>query len=451
MSLRTRYIWVTAGLVFLVALAMSVGAYRIATDQLEGQVTDALEDRSIEVLTVLASPRFDLNDAFGRGPLNRELNRELMRPETDSITQLVTADGTIVKRTDYPTLPVSEADKSLSVNGKRFNYSSITIDGNEFRMLSVAAPGGVVVQVAKDTQILVDAQRGMRLWFPLFGAIAVVVAATGGWLFARRISRPIETLAATAEDIAATRNLDNGIDVRGNDEVAKLGHSFNTMLKALRDSTERQRRLVQDASHELRTPLTSLRANAELLRRPDLPDSERTSILQDMLTEVDEMTALSAELSALATDERTTEVPERIDLADVATDIAQRTMRRTPATITVHTGEGTTVVARAHQLDRAISNLVDNAVKFNLADSPIEIHVGAHRVEVRDHGPGIPAADKPHVFERFYRSTQTRSLPGSGLGLAIVAQFAENHDANAYVLDNAGGGTIVGIQFPVPD
>jgi two-component system sensor histidine kinase MprB len=304
--------------------------------------------------------------------------------------------------------------------------------------------------VAKGTQILVDAQQGMRMWFPVFATLAVLIAATAGWLFARRISKPIETLAATAESIAITKNLDSSIDVVGTDEVAKLGRSFNTMLNALRESTNRQRRLVQDASHELRTPLTSLRANAELLERAVLSDEDRAAILKDIKAEVDELAALSQELSALATDQRTTESIQQINLADVVTEVAERAMRRTQVPITIHTTPDTLVSARSSQLERAISNLIDNAVKFNSDNSTIEVHVGARRVEVRDHGPGIPDTDKPHIFERFYRATSTRSMPGSGLGLAIVAQFAEDHSATAYVLDNIGGGAIVGIQFPIP-
>lgn len=444
MSLRTRYITVTAGLVFLVALAISVGAYSIATNQLENQVTQSLDNRAAQVLRVFDNPRFNFDDVFGRGPLNRAL----VEPETDSITQLVSGDGTIIKRADYPTLPVTPEDLAMSDGTQRTYYSTISVEGREFRMLTVAAPGGGLIQVAKGTQILVDAQQGMRIWFPLFATLAVLIAAGAGWLFARRISKPIETLAATAESIAVTKNLDSNIDVVGTDEVAQLGRSFNTMLTALRESTERQRRLVQDASHELRTPLTSLRANAELLERAVLSDEDRVAILKDMKAEVDELTELSQELSALATDQRSSEATQEIDLLDVVTEVAERAMRRTHVPITLHTTADTHVFARPSQLDRAISNLVDNAVKFNNSETPIEVHLGARRVEVRDHGPGITDADKPHIFERFYRATSTRSMPGSGLGLAIVAQFAEDHGATAYVLDNAGGGAIVGIQFP---
>jgi two-component system sensor histidine kinase MprB len=235
--------------------------------------------------------------------------------------------------------------------------------------------------------------------------------------------------------------------VSGKDEVAQLGNSFNTMLIALRNSSERQRRLVQDASHELRTPLTSLRANAEILERATLSEQDRLAILTDMKAEVDELTALSAELSSLAIDQRAAEDPISIDLVEVVSEVAHRASRRTDTPVTVHVTNNTVISARPHQLERAISNLVDNAVKFSGSSASVEIHVGSKRVEVRDHGPGISDEDKPLVFDRFYRATSTRSMPGSGLGLAIVSQFAEDNDANVYVLDNVGGGAIVGLQF----
>jgi two-component system sensor histidine kinase MprB len=373
-----------------------------------------------------------------------------MQTEVDAITQIVLPNGQVIGRREYPRLPIENSDRSLTVDGRRINRSSTIIDNHEFRTLTVIADDGSLIQVAKDTQILLNAQRGIRTWFPIYAAVAVVISALFGWLFARRISKPIEDLALTAESIAATQDLDRTIIVSGRDEVAQLATSFNTMLEALRGSVARQRQLVQDASHELRTPLTSLRANTELLERGQLSDADRSSILADMRAEVDELADLSAELSALAIDNRTTEEPVSIDLSDVAHEIAIRASRRSGAPVTVHATPGTSVVARPNQLERALSNLVDNAIKFTNDGSEIEIHVGSFRVEVRDKGIGISDADKPLVFDRFYRATATRSMPGSGLGLSIVSQFASDHNASAYVLDNAGGGAIVGLQFPIP-
>jgi two-component system sensor histidine kinase MprB len=434
---------ITAMLVFVIATAMSIGAYRIATDQLETQVKASLNQRALSTIEAINRPRRDFNDFFGNGPLDRAISQT----EIDSITQIIDTNGILHKRRDLPDLPYEAALRSLREDPSRAYYSSVSLENHEFRMLSVASPDGTIIQVAKDTQILVDAQNGMRTYFPLFAALAVLVSGGFAWLFATRVTRPIEELAATAESIAETQDLNRSIEVRGSDEVAQLARSFNTMLVALRASSERQRRLVQDASHELRTPLTSLRANAEILERATLSDEDRSSILADMKAEVDELADLSVELSALATDQRAAEDPVQVDLLDVVSEVASRASRRTSAELSVHSTEDTIVSARPSQLERAISNLVDNAIKFSGASSSVEIHVGSKRVEVRDHGPGISDEDKPHVFDRFYRATATRSMPGSGLGLAIVSQFAEANDANVYVLDNAGGGVIVGLQF----
>jgi two-component system sensor histidine kinase MprB len=434
---------ITAMLVFVIATAMSIGAYRIATDQLETQVKASLNQRALSTIEAINRPRRDFNDFFGNGPLDRAISQT----EIDSITQIIDTNGILHKRRDLPDLPYEAALRSLREDPSRAYYSSVSLENHEFRMLSVASPDGTIIQVAKDTQILVDAQNGMRTYFPLFAALAVLVSGGFAWLFATRVTRPIEELAATAESIAETQDLNRSIEVRGSDEVAQLARSFNTMLVALRASSERQRRLVQDASHELRTPLTSLRANAEILERATLSDEDRSSILADMKAEVDELADLSVELSALATDQRAAEDPVQVDLLDVVSEVASRASRRTSAEVSVHSTEDTIVSARPSQLERAISNLVDNAIKFSGASSSVEIHVGSKRVEVRDHGPGISDEDKPHVFDRFYRATATRSMPGSGLGLAIVSQFAEANDANVYVLDNAGGGVIVGLQF----
>jgi two-component system sensor histidine kinase MprB len=422
-----------------------VGAYRIASSQLENQVQTSLEQRISRILNIMDRPNFSWNDSFGPGPVNQAI----MQTEVDAITQVVLPNGQILGRREYPQLPIERADKALSFGGDRVNESSTIIEGHTFRTMTVLANDGSLIQVAKDTQILIDARNGMRTWFPLFAALAVMVSAVIGWLFAGRVSKPIEDLALAANDIAQTQDLERRIKVSGSDEVARLSTSFNTMLTALNKSMNRQRQLVQDASHELRTPLTSLRANSELLERASVSDADRAAILADMRAEIDELTALSTELSALAIDQKAAESPIDTDLAVIADEIATRAARRGGTAVSVHVTDDVIVQARPHQLERAISNLVDNAIKFSGGTSEVEIHVGAKRVEVRDHGPGISDEDKPHVFDRFYRATATRSMPGSGLGLSIVSQFAEDHNASAYVLDNVGGGVIVGIQFTV--
>jgi len=442
MTLRTRFALVTAVVVLAISAVIGVGAYRIASTQLRNQIDNGLESRAARLVQMLDRPQMRPGDFFGRDVRDAILDTEL-----DALTQLDLPGTGPVGRQGNPVIPSTAADTAMVAVGAGKRWSSFSHDGTDYRVLTVAVADGTLVRVAKDTGLVDSSLGAMRTWFPVLALLSALVAAAVGWWFARRVSAPIESLAEAAEGIAATQDLSQPIEVSGTGEVARLSGSFNTMLTALRASIARQRQLVQDASHELRTPLTSLRANTELLGRTDLPTDDREAILSDMRAEIDELVELSAELSALASDQKTQEDPVAVDLADVAAEVVGRAQRRTTAPITIHTGDDAVVTARPSQLERAVSNLVDNAIKFSGGTGPVEVHVGNKRIEVRDRGPGISDDDKPRVFDRFYRAVATRSMPGSGLGLAIVGQFADDHGASAYVLDNAGGGAIVGIQF----
>ena len=282
----------------------------------------------------------------------------------------------------------------------------------------------------------------------------IALASVLGWLVARRIVRPVVHLRDTAESIATTQDLTTPIRADGPGEVGSLARSFTTMVGALATSREQQQRLVTDASHEMRTPLTSLRTNLELLEQLDrLPAAERAEVLEAVQVDVGELTHLLTELVELATDGSNDEAPEALRsrragavrgpsgrcAARAATSRSSRrrpTCRRSPA--------------GPLMLERAVSNLVDNAVKYSPSDGPIEVTVGPGRVEVRDHGPGIAPEDQQLVFERFYRSTSARTEPGSGLGLAIVEQIVRRHGGQAWATNHPDGGAVVGFQLAVP-
>ncbi len=220
------------------------------------------------------------------------------------------------------------------------------------------------------------------------------------------------------------------------------------MLDALNRSRTQQQRLVQDAGHELRTPLTSLRANIDTLRRhPDLVGEPRRHLLDDLDSELRELSGLVDELVALAVDRYDDEAERRVAVDELAARAADRAERRTGRTVTVD-AEPAPIEARPGQLLRAISNLVDNAAKFSPDGTPIEIVVRPGRLDVRDHGPGIAERDLPHVFDRFYRAVDVRSLPGSGLGLAIVREAARAVGGEARVANAPDGGAVFTIDFP---
>ena len=445
MSLRTRLLLTTSAIVFVIVGALSVGMSTIISRQLIREVDNTLDARIESIAATLRESR--VISPFGRRMRN-PLSDALMPTRFDTVTQVIDPAGTVIIALGEVDLPITQRVLDIANNSEggsaRFTTS---ISGVRYRMLTIPLVNGGALQLAKDISEIEQAQQRIRMRLIATGLIGIFVAAIAGWWVARRTAKPIQQLADAAERIALTQNLDTTLDIHGDREIEQLAESFNTMLGALRLSGEQQKQLVQDASHELRTPLTSLRANTELLERNTLDAQTRDAILRDIRAEVDELTSLSSELSALASDQRLVEEPSAVDLGEVATEVALRASRRTGRAVTVVANDSLVVAVRLGQLERALNNLVDNALKFCPIALPVEIIVNGKRIDVVDHGPGISDIDKPLVFDRFYRAAATRALPGSGLGLAIVKQFATDHSANVSVSDSAGGGATVTIEF----
>lgn len=444
MSIRTRLMITTSAIVLVVVGVLSIGIYSTFSRQLVRQVDKSLDDRVVMIADSLRRESQRPNIGRQRNPLNEAL----LPTRFDTVTQVVDTTGTVVLALGEVELPVT--DKTLQIAndpiGNVFR-STVTINGDKYRMLTVPLTGGGALQLAKDINDLQRAQNAVRGWQFALGPIGIMFAGLAGWWVARRTARPIQQLADAAEDIARTQNLSTNLDIHGDHEIEQLANSFNAMLAALQYSSEQQKQLVQDASHELRTPLTSLRANAELLQRDSLDESTKQAVLRDIAAEIDELTELSSELTALASDQRLVEEPQKVNLLEACDDIAARASRRTGRLVSVTSTNPSSALVRPSQFDRAVGNLVDNALKFCPTPNNVEINIVGSRVEVIDHGQGISDADKPLVFDRFYRATATRALPGSGLGLAIVKQFADDHSAVVAITDTPGGGATVALSF----
>ncbi|HET6985210.1 MAG TPA: HAMP domain-containing sensor histidine kinase, partial [Kribbella sp.] len=259
---------------------------------------------------------------------------------------------------------------------------------------------------------------GIVLW--AFGLIGVIGAALAGNAVARSGLRPLARLTGAAEHVARTEDL-KPIPVSGSDEISRLAQAFNAMLAALARSQDRQRRLVGDAGHELRTPLTSIRTNLDLLAQADkrggLKPEDRQQLLDDVRAQMDELTTLIGDLTELARDTPQVRNAELIELSNVVEDAVIKVRRRAPGVEwDVHLTPFP-VWGDERLLGRAVMNLLDNAAKYSLPDDatprsdgrPIG-HVTVRLLDgvltVTDSGPGIAEADLPHVFERFYRSSE---------------------------------------------
>jgi two-component system, OmpR family, sensor histidine kinase MprB len=336
-------------------------------------------------------------------------------------------------------LPVTDRVMSV-VNGRADGYfTDIRVKKVALRELVAPRRGGGAVLSIQPLQPTQHALSRIRFWILLVGGIGIAAAAALAALVGTAALRPVGRLTAAAERVAATGNLSERVEGEGSDELGRLAARFNAMLVALEESVGRQRRLVADASHELRTPLTSVRTNVDLLREGKLPPDEQQRALAEASVELDALTTLLSDLVELARGEERKLRIEEVQLDELVGVAVDRAKARAPQITFLSSLSPTLVRADPLLLERAVSNLLDNAVKWSPDGGPVEVTVRNGEVVVADHGPGIAEADIPRVFDRFYRAAAARAKPGAGLGLAIVREAAEAHGGRASVESTAGG------------
>ncbi|WP_241251323.1 HAMP domain-containing sensor histidine kinase [Candidatus Protofrankia californiensis] len=378
--------------------------------------------------------------------------------------QVILADGSTGTWSGQSvTLPVNATDLAVAEGMVDKQLRTVTVDGDRYRVATLPllfpgrSPGAI--QLARPMADVDQTLRTLGLILLGVGAAGVVGSVLLGRLIARASLKPVNAAAAAAEEVARTQDLSALIPVTGSDEIARLASSLNSMLRALEASRARQRELVDDASHELRTPLTSLRTNIELLLRAEanpqraLPANDRDALLRDVDAQIRELSGLVSELVELARDEVPPEDVERTDLTEIVHSAAERVRRRakTKNVQIVVTTASSPVDGRPHMLERAVTNLLDNAVKFSPPQGEVFVTVGGGEVVVTDQGPGIAPQDRSRIFDRFYRATSARGLPGSGLGLAIVADAAAVHGGSVRAEEGPGGGARLRLSLPVPE
>jgi two-component system, OmpR family, sensor histidine kinase MprB len=346
-------------------------------------------------------------------------------------------------------LPITAATRAVAAGRRDAFFSDATVAGTRVRILTERAHGGGVWQVALPLTDLDSSLTHLKLVLALVSLGGIALAAAFGLLVSRAALVPVRRLTSAAERVTRTQDLGHRIEERGRDELGRLAASFNTMLAALERSRLAQRQLISDASHELRTPLTSVQANLDALALGDrLPPRARARILDVAKAQLRELTALVGDLVDLSK----TEV-DQVEVEDVRLDLAaaaalERARLHAPDCRFTLLAEPCLVRAAPARLDRAIANLLDNAVKWGPPAGPVELRVAGGALRVRDHGPGIAVDDLPRVFDRFYRAPGARGRPGSGLGLAIVRQMAEAHGGAVHATNDPGGGAILTLELP---
>jgi two-component system sensor histidine kinase MprB len=445
-SFRRRLILLSAAAVAVAVVLASVAAYLVVRNQLRDEVDNRLENlyEQIAIPQSLLLPGAPPGDDFlvlPTGPLGSR----------DAFAQVVRPDGSVVRPRGVPfRLPVNDPRVLEVARGERKAFfHDATIGGVHARVYTARLSTGDALQAVRPLDEVDSTLRDLAFALALISLGGIALAVWLGTIVARTALRPVKQLTAAAEHVARTRDLTRRIRADGTDELSRLGASFNTMLEALAEAERSQRQLVADASHELRTPLTSLRTNIEVLSSGMLPPADRDRLLGDLVEQLDELTVLVADLVDLARGDEPDEGVEDVRLDMLVADAVKRAQRHAGDKVFSTELEPCLVEGVPSRLDRAVTNLLDNAAKWSPAGGRIEVQVRAGEVSVRDHGPGIADTDMPFVFDRFYRAPAARGLPGSGLGLAIVRQVAESHGGTVTAARANGGGAHMSMKLPV--
>jgi two-component system sensor histidine kinase MprB len=370
-----------------------------------------------------------------------------------------------------PSIPIDATILAVAKGKSAQVFRTVAIDSDNYRELIVPVAADSLMTCVGGNECLIKTTSAELLITDIDGQVnelnslirTLTLVATGGLLLAlglglflaRTALRPLEQVTNEIETVAETNDLGYRLTEGDDDELGRLRRVFNRLLSTVESSQVLQRQLVLDASHELRTPLTSLRTNAQVLSRAqELNLEDLRQLTDDMVTQVDELAALVTDLGELSRGERSEGAIETLrldDCLDECVDTARTYARIKEITIDVNV-ESSSVLGRRDRLERAISNLLTNAIKFTPHGGRIVVDSHDGMLSVSDSGPGIEEADLPFIFDRFWRSPSARALPGSGLGLSIVAQVvAELQGSVSVDHDPTLGGARFTITLPIAD
>ncbi|GAA2742126.1 HAMP domain-containing sensor histidine kinase [Terrabacter aerolatus] len=462
MPLRWRLLAVTLGLIAVALAITSIVVSALLRVYLVNQTEQELKVYAASLSSIDPAELQEAKTQLPTGFTTRLI--DLRTGTSSSLAEAVTESN----QAEIPTMTASDPRVTQRLP---FRTGSTDGDAQWLAIAQLNSPRDEIYVLALPLSPLDRTVNQFLLYAAAIGAITLIVTAALGWYLIRRTFRPLTRIEDTAAQIAVG-DLTQRIDVPDtDDEVASLSRSLNVMLArieqsfAVREANEaKMRRFIADASHELRTPLAAVGGYAELYRQGALPTSDAvTGAMGRIESEAHRMSGLVEDLLTLARldGERPLQL-QTVDLAVLAADAAQDARTIAPDRHIVATGingpiEPTELQADEQQLRQVVTNLVTNARVHTPVGSPIEILVGQVdpqrvAIHVRDHGHGIPAAERADVFERFYRADRSRSRGkggGNGLGLAIVHAIVDAHDGSVRVQETPGGGATFVVELPV--
>jgi len=484
MTLRTRIAAVASLSVALAVLAAAIGLYVAVRSDLRGEIDTALNERAQPFLAPAPPPGGagaggaggpgsnapapgtggpphggagkgggggGDHDGLGRFPGSIE---PAPFGAASGYVQFISPEGAVEVPGGQGASPtkiaITPRDRAIAASGSGRSVTGRSVKGTELRVLTLGiGPRGAVLVARPLTEVEHELSR-LLLILALIGGGGIVLAAILGTLVARTALAPIARFTLRTETLTGNLDLSRRLDVEGHDELARLAESFNATLTALERSVQAQRHLIADASHELRTPIASLRANIQILGEAErLPADELKGLREDIVEELDDLTALVSDVVELARGAAPDAAADDMRLDHVVETAVRRTERRGDLSFQLSL-EPTLISGQADRVNRAVSNLLDNARRWSPPQGAVEVELRDGVLTVRDHGPGFQESDLPFVFDRFYRAQDARKLPGSGLGLAIVRQAAEASSGFAEAENAPGGGALLRVSFGPP-
>lgn len=452
MLLRLRLTLLYSLLMGGVLLIFGAVAFSLVDTVLLSQVDDKLDGVADEFIAI--SSFNNLKEVkFGPAPADLEVN---------VYAQVWGLDETL--QDSYRALGFETvAFDPLSTRTNRPRFREARVDGNPFRVLSVPLKQGgsqvAVLQVALPLDSIEAARTYLAYVLLVTWLYGVVVAGVVTWFTLGVTLAPIETIVETAEHINRADDLSRRIPHQGlnDDEIGSLVNTFNQTLERLEVLFTSQQRFLADVSHELRTPLTVIKGNVDLIRRMKQFDEES---LVSIDQEAGRLTRLVGGLLMLAQAE-SGKLPltfQPVELDILITEVFQEMWIIAGSKVHVHLNEIDQIQVNGDRdrLKQVLINLVANAIQYTPQDGDVFLSVAKvadqARIICRDTGPGIPAEDLPHIFERFYRAEKSRTrgrATGFGLGLSITKWIVEHHGGRIEVDSTEGEGTTFAIWLPI--
>ncbi len=392
-----------------------------------------------------------IDKAGGRDALVRALQERQATGRRRAFHALVAADGRTVTANlpSWPDKPIArwtllEAD--VYREGQEEDYEALVIE----RRLG----DGARLIVGRDVEDIDDRDELFTIGSAWLIVIAALLAIGGSLAMSRAIGRRIDAVTQTARRVMAGR-LTERIPLRGTgDDFDELAETLNMMLGRIEESVESVRRVSDNVAHELRTPLARLHADLDELRMAT-SEEERERLAEQAVREAERLQSIFDALLRIARIESGRHLAglKSVDLSTLLADAVEFHAPDAEArgqSIASHIAPGLTIEADPNLLFQAVSNLLDNAIKYGGAGAAIELAAsgqeGNVRIVISDTGPGIPAPYRERVTERFFRLPETAGQPGTGLGLALVAAIVALHKGTM-AIDDAGPGTRITLAF----